>query len=496
MKAMKNSKEYASETSLQWNSIDWNLMEKKVKTLQARIVKAQQARQHRKVCSLQWILTNSFAAKALAVRKVTSNAGKRTAGVDGVIWSTDASKMKAIQLLRRKGYRPLPLRRVYIPKSNGKKRPLSIPCMKDRAMQALYLMSLDPIGETVADKNSYGFRPKRSCADAIEQCFQRLASKIAPTWVLDADIKGCFDNISHQWLLENIPMDKRMLRLWLNGKIIDGQTLFHSQSGTPQGGIISPWLANMVLNGMETVLDTIANRKYNKQGEVSQNKFKVYLCRYADDFIITANDDNFLKEKVIPAIEAFLQPRGLALSPEKTHIKHIEEGFDFLGQNIRKYKGNLFVTPSKKNMEAVKKKIKTIISNNKAAPQSLLIHLLNPVIRGWANYHRHVSSKKTFNDLDHYIFSSLWNWSRRRHTEKSLKWIKRKYFLEIGGNKWTFACFTCSKLVRIQFALAIPIKRHLKIKGYANPYSKDWQEYFDKRKNTHRLMPSQLKLKF
>lgn len=362
-------------------------------------------------------------------------------------------------------------------------------------MQALHLMAVDPIGETVADKNSYGFRPKRSCADAIEQCFQRLGSKIAPTWVLDADIKGCFDNISHEWLLENIPMDKRMLRLWLNSGIIDGKTLFRPNMGTPQGGIISPWLANMVLNGMETVLDTIGNRSYRKNGEVYQNKFKVYLCRYADDFIITANNEDFLKEKVVPAIQAFLQTRGLSLSDEKTRIIHIEQGFDFLGQNVRKYNGNLFVTPSKKNMEAVKTKIKTIIMKNKAAPQLLLIHQLNPVIRGWVNYHRHVSSKQTFNDLDHYIFSSLWNWARRRHPEKSLKWIKRKYFLEIGGNKWTFACFSCSKLVRIQFALSTPIQRHLKIKGRANPYSKDWFDYFEKRKNPIRSLPGQLKLK-
>ncbi len=295
---MMNSQEYASETNLQqWASIDWNRMEEKIRTLQARIVKAQQAGRHRKVRSLQWILTRSYAAKLLAVKRVTSNSGKNTPGVDGVIWSTPLSKMKAVRSLRRKGYKPLPLRRVYIPKANGKQRPLSIPSMKDRAMQALYLMALDPVAETLSDDNSYGFRPKRSCADAIEQCFIKLAQKKSSPWILDADIKGCFDNISHEWLYTNIPMDKRMLRLWLNAKIIDGKSLFTPTLGTPQGGIISPVLANLVLNGLEGVLNKVACKKWDNRGWARSNKFGVNLVRYADDFIVTASDRTFLQRK-------------------------------------------------------------------------------------------------------------------------------------------------------------------------------------------------------
>ncbi|HEV7737225.1 MAG TPA: reverse transcriptase N-terminal domain-containing protein, partial [Chlamydiales bacterium] len=285
MKAIKNSvKEYASETSsAKWDSINWNTMERKVATLQVRIVKAYKAKQYRKVRSLQWVLARSYAGKLLAVKRVTSNKGSRTSGVDGVLWSTDNSKMNAVQSLKRKGYKPMPLRRIYIPKANGKQRPLSIPTMKDRAMQALYLLVLNPIAETKGDVNSYGFRPKRSCADALTQCFAALANKGAAQWILDADIKGCFDNISHEWLYNNIPIDKRILRLWLNAKIIDGKSFFHAQSGTPQGGIISPVLANMVLDGLETVLNTLALKTFSKKtGYVERNDYRVNYIRYAD----------------------------------------------------------------------------------------------------------------------------------------------------------------------------------------------------------------------
>lgn len=485
MKAIKNSQnEYASETTFsKWESINWTSAEKKVRALQARIVKAQQAGKHRKVRSLQWILTRSFAAKALAVKRVTSNSGKNTPGVDGVIWSTEKGKMKAVQSLQRNGYKPLPLRRVFIPKANGKQRPLSIPCMKDRAMQALYLMAVDPVGETVADANSYGFRVKRSCADAIEQCFNSLAMKKAAVWILDADIQGCFDNINHEWLSENIPMDKRMLRLWLNSKIIDGRSLFLPEKGTPQGGIISPWLANMVLNGIEKVIHTVAGKITDKKGNTHRNDFKVNFIRYADDFIITASDQAFLEAKIIPAVESFLQVRGLTLSKEKTRIVHIEKGFNFLGQNVRKYRDKLLIKPSDANTKALKKKIKSVIDKNKTATQAGLIHALNPIIRGWANYHRHIVANATFTDVDNYIFHRLWYWARRRHSRKSRKWVKRKYFHSTLFDQWLYRAIDVNgKIVTLYKAQSTPIRRHIKIKGYANPYASEWQEYFDKRR--------------
>lgn len=480
---MMNSQEYASETDLQqWESIDWNSMEEKIRTLQARIVKAQQAGKHRKVRSLQWILTRSHATKLLAVKRVTSNSGKNTPGVDGVIWSTPLSKTKAVRSLQRKGYKPSPLRRVYIPKANGKLRPLSIPSMKDRAMQALYLIALDPVAETLSDTNSYGFRPKRSCADAIEQCFIKLATRVSPQWILDADIKGCFDNISHEWLIANTPMDKRMLRLWLKAKIIDGKSFFFPELGTPQGGIISPVLANLVLNGLEKVLDKVACKQYDSRGYARSNKFRVALVRYADDFIVTASDRMLLQEKIVPAIEDFLRPRGLSLSQEKTRITHIDQGFDFLGQNVRKYKNKLLIKPSPKNIKAVMEKIKAIVMKSKAASQATVIRQLNPIIRGWANYHRHVVAKQSFKDLDNYVFKLLWYWARRRHTRKPHTWVKKRYFNTWGLDHWCFFCIEDGKPVRLFKAQACPIKRHVKIKGLANPYDPEWSAYFKSRR--------------
>ncbi len=482
MKAKKNSvKEYASETSsVKWESIDWNAMEKKVATLQVRIVKAYKAKQYRKVRSLQWVLTQSYAGKLLAIDRVTSNKGSRTSGVDGMLWSTDHSKMNAVQSLKRKGYKPLPLRRIYIPKANGKQRPLSIPTMKDRAMQALYLLALNPIAETKGDVNSYGFRPRRSCADALSQCFVTLYSKGAAEWVLDADIKGCFDNISHEWLNNNIPMDKRILRLWLNAKIIDGKSFFYSQTGTPQGGIISPVLANMVLDGLENNLNTLARKTFRKKtGYVERNDHKVNYIRYADDFIVTADSKEFLEEKIKPVIEDFLQCRGLSLSTEKTRIVNINEGFDFLGQNVRKYKGKLLIKPSKKSMQSCKDKIVNIVNKNHGAPQALLIRQLNPVIYGWGNYHKHAVAKHSFKLLDNFIFGRLWSWATRRHSRQSAAWVKQRYFHVVDKVQWKFYCK--KTLVTLKQAQAIPIRRHTKIKGAANPYDPAWFTYFEKR---------------
>src|ERR1700678_653027 len=244
----------ASGPESQWEQIDWSQCEQKVRSLQARIVKATQEGRHGKVKALQWLLTHSFYGRALAVKRVTHNQGKNTPGVDGAIWSTPASRYKAIDMLKRRGYKPRPLRRVYMPKTNGKLRPLGIPTMKDRAMQALYLLALLPIAETKADPNSYGFRPKRSTADAIEQCFLALAKETSPVWALEGDIKGCFDHISHDWMLAHIPMDAVILKKWLKAGYVDNRTLFPTGAGTPQGGIISPTLANLTLDGLERFL--------------------------------------------------------------------------------------------------------------------------------------------------------------------------------------------------------------------------------------------------
>lgn len=261
MQSVKGTASAFSAGDLSWHEIDWCHVHFTVRKLQVRIAKATQAKDWRRVKALQRSMVRSFCGKALAVRRVTENQGKRTAGVDGKIWNTPAAKARAILSLNRRGYKPLPLRRVYIPKGNGKKRPLGIPTMKDRAMQALYLLALEPVSETLADKNSYGFRPERSTADAIEQCFTALSNRNSAQWVLEGDIKGCFDNISHDWLINNILMDKEILQKWLKAGFIESGRNFPTMAGTPQGGIISPTLANMTLDGLEAALESKFGRK-------------------------------------------------------------------------------------------------------------------------------------------------------------------------------------------------------------------------------------------
>jgi RNA-directed DNA polymerase len=465
----------ASSAGQKWHDIDYQAMEQRVFRLQTRIAKAITAGKHSKAKALQWLLTHSFAAKYMAVMRVTQNKGKNTPGIDGLCWKTPGIKYEMIFCLIRKGYKALPLRRIYIPKKNGKNRPLGIPTMRDRAMQALYALALSPVAETLADLNSFGFRPKRSAADAIEQCFNSLSQKVSSKWVLEADIKGCFDNISHHWLMENVQTDKHMLAQWLKCGFMEND-LFHStNSGTPQGGIISPIYANMVLDGLEAAIK-----------EATKGLTKVNVIRYADDFIVTAQSPEILKERVKPAVEAFLQIRGLSLSEEKTHITHIDTGFKFLGFNIRKYEGKLLITPDKSSVKSVLDKVRGIIKSNLAAKTENLIRQLNLVIRGWANYFRHVVSKKIFSYVDHQLFHMLMRWIDRRHPEKNNHWKHRRYFTKLGLSLWNF--FAVGKDSRgyqkgyfLFKAASTPIKRHIKIRGQANPFLPEFADYFLKR---------------
>ncbi|WP_429500380.1 group II intron reverse transcriptase/maturase (plasmid) [Robbsia andropogonis] len=408
-----------------WEAHDWPAVEASVRQLQARIVKAVQEKRWNKVKALQHLLTHSVHGKLLAVRRITENTGKRTPGVDQEIWTSSEKKSRGVNQMRQRGYRPQPLRRIYIPKSNGKLRPLGIPTMLDRAMQALYLLALDPVAETIADGASYGFRRGRSCIDAIQRCFVVLCRR-NPSWVLEGDIKGCFDNISHDWLLEHIPMDRSILRKWLKSGYLENQIFSDTTSGTPQGGIISPVLANFALDGLEKALreafPTLG------PGSTKGRAAQVHLVRYADDFIITANSREILEDQVKPLVVAFMADRGLELSPEKTVITHVSQGFDFLGQNVRRYRnGKLLITPAKKSVRSLLLKVKLLVRQLWGAPASTVILRLNPVIRGWANYHRHIVAKRTFSHVDHRIFYILWRWAKARHPKKGLRWIKQKY---------------------------------------------------------------------
>jgi RNA-directed DNA polymerase len=462
-----------------WHTIDWKSVHKNVRRLQARIVKATKEGKWNRVKALQRLLTHSFSGKALAVRRVTENQGKNTPGVDKVTWNTPQKKLNAIYSLRQRDYHPQPLRRVYLLKKNGKKRPLGIPVMKCRAMQALYLLALDPVAETTADPNSYGFRPQRSTADAIEQCFCVLGKQKSPQWVLEGDIKSCFDKISHEWLLSHIPMEKSLLKKWLKAGYMEKHHLCPTEEGTPQGGIISPVLANLTLDGLEHLLMEHFPKVKTGNGAL------VNFARYADDFIVTGRTKELLEQEAQPLIEQFMKERGLHLSQEKTTITHIEEGLDFLGQNIRKYKTGkrykLLIKPSNKNVQAHLKKIREIIHKNPALSAGKLILLLNPIIRGWAQYHQHVVSKEIFNSVDDAIYRRIRKWIERRHPGKSNEWIAKKYFKSIGGNNWVFYGEVEGREYYLAETAHVPIKRHVKVKGEANPYDPIWESYYEKR---------------
>lgn len=476
-----------SHEPVTWHSIEWAKCYREVRKLQARIVKATRERKHGKVKALQWILTHSFSGKALAIRRVTGNQGKKTAGVDGILWSTPAAKSQALLTLKRRGYTPQPLRRIYIPKSNGKKRPLGIPTIRDRAMQALYLLALEPVSESRAGRRSFGFRPARSTADAVEQCFVQLSRGTSAKWILEGDIKGCFDNISHDWLLKNTPVDREILGKWLRAGFIQDGELFPTEAGTPQGGIISPTLANLVLDGLEGRLEQ-AFGKIRSVGGIRINR-RVNFVRYADDFIITGRTKEQLEHEVLPLVRVFMQERGLELSEEKTRITHIDDGFDFLGQNIRKYGGKLLIKPSKASVRAILAKVRKMIKGNGTMDHGTMIGRLNPVIRGWASYHQHIVAKATYVYVDHEIWRTLWQWCKRRHPQKSSRWIKKRYFHSVGNRHWVFAAVVGKSddgkplLKTLRLMASTPVTRHRLVKLEANPLDPAWETYFEERES-------------
>ncbi|MBY0413541.1 MAG: group II intron reverse transcriptase/maturase [Bdellovibrionales bacterium] len=464
-----------------WPSLNWPKLKKQVLRLQIRIAKAEREGKRGKVRSLQRLLTCSFAAKCLAVKRVTSNSGSKTPGVDGDVWRTNHQKTQGVFGLKRHGYKPQALRRIYIPKKSGTQnfRPLSIPVMKDRAQQALYLLSLEPIVEEWADPNAYGFRLKRSAHDAREQCFSVLGKLNSASWVLEGDIKDCFCRIDHEYLLRTIPMDKTILGKFLKCGFMEKNQLHPTTAGTPQGGIISPALAIMALSGLE--------KQLRNSTQYRQSKEKINMVSYADDFIVTAASRELLENKVIPILKASLARVGLELSATKTKITHIAEGFDFLGFNVRKYKnGKLLIKPSKDSIKSILKNIKETIKKCVALPTEQLIYTLNNRLTGWTNYYRSSVSSKVFSMIDHKIFLALMRSMCKRHARKGKRWIVKKYFSAVKGNRWRFHCMTKDKdgnqkPLYLKNASDTKIRRHVKIRNAATAFDPLYKEYFEQR---------------
>lgn len=461
-----------------WHGIDWAGGYRRVRSLQRRIVQAVQRGAWRKVKRLSYLLVHSVAARALAVKRVTENRGKKTPGVDGECWETPEQKATAVTRIGQwREYQPQPLKRVYIPKQNGKQRPLSIPTMEDRARQALYLQTLQPIAETQADHNSYGFRPKRRCADALDQCFKALRQKTSATWILEGDIEGFFDHIAFSWIEEHIPMNKRLLAKWLRSGFYDHGTLYPTTAGVPQGGIISPVISNLVLDGLEQVI--CGPSRFRR-------RHHLHYVRWADDFIVTANSRQALEEVILPRIEAFLAERGVRLSTEKTVITPLAQGFDFLGQTVRKHErpnrqaAKLRITPSQASLQALRDKVRTLCKQVRGATPEQLIDTLTPVLRGWANYHRHSICGQTFAKLDTFVWQRVYRWAKRRHSDKTGRWIVERYFPHHTGEAWRFTDpVTGKQLLRVREA--VKPQRYLKVKGEANPFDPAWEVYFQDR---------------
>lgn len=479
----------------EWDTIPWPKLERKVFKLQKQIYRATQSGNVKSAKRLQRLLSVSTSAKLLSVRKVTQdNGGKKTAGVDGKTALTNQARQQLVKTFDLKE-KAMPIRRVWIPKPGKKEqRPLGIPTIKDRAKQALVKMALEPEWEAKFEPNSYGFRPGRACHDAIEAIYESVKRKRA--YVLDADIAGCFDNIDHDALLSKLntsPSFRRIIKAWLKAGIMDGGSISTSDKGTPQGGIISPLLANVALHGMEDDTKEALKQELfdymklkSRAGKASYllSKRMLSIIRYADDFVLIHEDKNILM-KAKEYVEQWLQTMGLTLKPAKTRVCHtyrtIDEkvpGFNFLGFHVRQYKTNRnkqgYATIIKPSKESLKEHLKTIRDNLRAhrgKSQETVIRNLNPIIKGWSRYYVNVAARKTFERASHETFWKLWRWARYRHPHKGRRWVKDRYFLRHRNFNWRFKTRENEILV---LHIDHKIRRAAKVRGTKSPFDGDF----------------------
>ncbi len=463
-----------SQTGNSWKDIPWKEVIHTVRQRQAEIVNAEQAGDHQRMRELQDQLVRFQAAKLLAVRQVTSTGGRRSPGVDGHLWDTPERKLKAAHSLDPDHYQPRPARRVMMAKDHGRVRPLGILTMKDRAMQALYLFALDPVAEARADPHSYGFRKYRSTADAIACCEEIFNHEERPWWILNADIEKCFDTISHEWLLEHAPLDVDMLRGWLSAGYMEQGQVYTADQGLPQGGILSPTLANMALDGLEALLEEYA---------VQRRRYKpVYLVRYADDFLVISTSKRLLSHGAQPVIEEYLKVRGMRLSQEKTTIIHLKHGIEFLGYHLQAARGAVRIMPSRANLNKVLCKIETIIQGNPAISPAQLIRKLTPIIRGWADYYKHVEGRELFVELDRQVAQQLWKWAKTQHPGLFRGRHARRYFIPGPGS---LRLFSDNDGHDLYCAREMPYVRHIPIDPACNPYDVTWTQYLKNRKKPY-----------
>ena len=497
----------------EWKEIPWQKLERNVFKLQKRIYKASRRGDVRTVHRLQKLLTKSWSAKCITVRRVTQdNQGRKTAGVDGIKSLSPKERLTLVNQLKLRT-KAAPTRRVWIPKpGKEEKRPLGIPTIGDRALQGLVKLALEPEWEAIFEPNSYGFRPGRSCQDAIQAIFDAI--KYKAKYVLDADIAQCFDRIDQKRLLEKLktyPTLRKQIRAWLKASVRDGKELYPTSEGTPQGSIISPLLANIALHGMENRIKKFARTldQPNKKGWKEKER-TLSLIRYADDFVIL-HEDITVVQRCHEIIAEWLKDMGLELKPSKTRLTHtLKEtgsetpGFNFLGFNIRQHKvgkynsgknnGKLLgfktiITPSKQSQKNHYSQMAELIDKHKGTTQAALISHLNPMIRGWCNYYKTVVSQEVFQRLDHLIYNKLKKWGKHRHSNKGNKWIANKYWQTVGGDHWVFATKQEGKTSnQLQKHSQVKIQRHVKVKGEASPYDGNLV-YWSVRMGKHPEMP-------